>query len=225
MPDLNFLVESAEAVPYSASPLLNFKLRVTNSDAAERVESVLLHCQIQLEVTRRTYSDEEKAHLFELFGEPERWGQTLRTMLWTHTNATVPPFTESATIDLPVPSSFDFNVAATKYFAGLDDGDVPLCLLFSGTMFYRDADENLQIGQISWEKEANFRLPVGVWREMMEHYYPNSAWLNLRRDVFERLREFKTKHFILSWEKTFEKLLSEQKVVDETEIVNQEFQM
>lgn len=207
MPDLNFTVESAEAVPYSASPLLNFKIRITDADFPQKIESVLLRCQIQMEVARRQYSEEEKAHLYELFGEPERWGQTLRTMLWTLTSATVTPFEEETIIDLPVPCSFDFNVAATKYFAGLESGEVPLDLLFSGTIFYRDEDNNLQIEQISWEKEAIFRLPVKIWREMMEHYYPNSAWLNVRRDIFERLQKYKTKHFISSWEKTFEKLL------------------
>lgn len=209
MPDLNFKVESAEAVPYAASPLLNFKIQITDADFPQRIESVLLRCQIQLEVTRRQYTDEEKAHLYELFGEPERWGQTLKTMLWTHASMTVTPFEETTTIGLPVPCSFDFNVAATKYFAGLESGEVPLNLLFSGTIFYRDEENNLQIDQISWEKEAVFRLPVSVWREMIEHYYPNTAWLNVRRDVFEKLREYKTKHFLPSWEKAFEKLLAQ----------------
>ncbi len=216
MPDLNFTVEGAEAVPYSASPLLNLKLQINNTDSEQRVESVMLRCQIQLEVARRQYNPEEKAHLYELFGEPERWGQTLRTMLWTHSNINVPSFTENVTVDLPVPCSFDFNIAATKYFAALESGEVPLCLLFSGTIFYKDVFEDLQIDQISWEKEAYFRLPVEIWHEMMEHYYPNSAWLNLRRDIFERLREYKTKNFIPSWEKAFEKLLAQAE--EETEI-------
>lgn len=209
MPDLNFTIESAEAVAHSAAPLLHFKIKITDADFPQKIESVLLRCQIQLEVVRRNYTDEEKAHLYELFGEPERWGQTLKTMLWTHASATVLPFTETTTIDLPVPCSFDFNVAATKYFAGLESGEVPLILLFSGTIFYRDEENNLQIDQISWEKEATFRLPVSVWREMIEHYYPNTAWLNVRRDIFDRLREYKTKNFIPSWEKAFEKLLAQ----------------
>jgi hypothetical protein len=209
MPDLNFKVESAEPVPYAAAPLLNFKINIIDADFPQRIETVLLRCQIQIEVVRRQYSDAEKAHLFELFGEPERWGQTLKPMLWTHATATVLPFEESTTTDLPVPCSFDFNAAGTKYFAGLETGEIPLNLLFSGTIFYRDEDGNLQIDQISWEKEATFRLPVSVWREMIEHYYPNSAWLNLRRDIFEQLREYKTKHFIPTWEKAFEKLLAQ----------------
>lgn len=229
MPELNFEVEGAEIVPYAASPLLNLKLRLTNPAPAERIENVILRCQIQLEVTRRSYTDEEKAHLFDLFGEPERWGSTLRTMLWTHANVVVSPFSDTTRVDLPVPCSFDFNVGATKYFAGLEDGEVPICLLFSGTIFYRDDEDLLQIDQISWEKETNYRFPVKVWREMMEHYYPNSAWLNLRRDVFEQLREYKTKNFIPSWERTFEKLLASaaEKTADDTEaeITNQEFQM
>ena len=58
-------------------------------------------------------------------------------MLWTHASAVVPSFTGSTAVELQVPCSFDFNVAATKYFHGLADGDIPLCLMFSGTVFLR----------------------------------------------------------------------------------------
>ena len=226
MPDLNFEIEGAEAVPYSASPLLNFRLLITDAQTATQIESVILRCQIQLEVAKRQYADEEKARLFDLFGEPERWGQTLKTMLWTHTNISVPSFSEKILVDLPVPCTYDFNIAATKYFNGLEAGEVPLCLLFSGTIFYKTNDDRLQIEQISWEKEAYFKLPIEVWRKMMEHYYPNSNWLNLRRDIFERLQNYKSANFIPTWEKTFEKLLSNaENSGDKTEIVDKEFQM
>ncbi len=207
MPDLNFAVEAAEAVPYSASPLINLKIRIKNNIADEQIQSVILRCQIQLEVSRRQYTDAEKERLMDLFGEPERWGQTLRTMLWTNASVTVPPFAESTIIDLPVPCTFDFNIAATKYFAGLDTGEVPVELLFSGTVFYKDEHNSLQIWQIPWEKEAKFRLPITVWQKMMEFYYPNTAWVNLRRDVFERLLEYKTTHGIPTFEQALEKLL------------------
>jgi hypothetical protein len=128
-------------------------------------------------------------------------------MLWTHASVTVPPFVESLLVDLPVPCTFDFNVAAAKYFAGLEDGEVPLCLLFSGTIFYEAADGALQVQQISWEKEAKFRLPVRVWQEMMDHYYPNSVWLSLRRDVFDRLNQYKMRRGIPTWEQALTSLL------------------
>ncbi len=97
----------------------------------------------------------------------------------------VPPFKGSTVVDLPVPCTFDFNVAATKYFAALEEGDVPLNLMFSGTIFYEPAGAGLQVEQIPWDRETKYRLPVRVWKEMMDIYYPNSAWLCLRRDVFE----------------------------------------
>ena len=34
-----------------------------------------------------------------------------------------------------MPLSYDVDVAAHKYLAGLEDGEVPLLLLFSGTVF------------------------------------------------------------------------------------------
>jgi hypothetical protein len=131
-------------------------------------------------------------------------------MLWTHTNVTVPPFCGTTVVELPVPCTYDFNVAATKYFHGLESGEVPLLLLFSGTVYYADPDGALQVAQVSWDKEASFRLPVQVWQAMMDHYYPNSAWLCLRRDVFERLYRYKVEHGLPTWEQTLASLLPAQ---------------
>ena len=210
MPDLNFQVEGAEAIAFAASPLLAFKLYITNRDAAEPIHSVALRCQIQIEVTRRRYTAGDQERLLDLFGEPERWGQTLRNMLWTHASVVVPPFTGSTTVDLQVPCTFDFNVAAAKYFYGLEDGEVPLNLMFSGTVFYANEEGNLQVSQIPWDRECRYRLPVRAWREMMDIYYPNSAWLCLRQDVFDRLYQYKVKRGIPTWEQALERLLKDE---------------
>jgi hypothetical protein len=207
MPDLAFHVERAEAVPFAAAPLLAFKLHVRNAPADEPIHAVALRCQIRIEPERRRYEAREQERLADLFGEPPRWSQTLRSMLWTHTSVLVPPFTGSVEVDVPVPCTYDFNVAAAKYFYALEKGEVALCLLFSGTVFHAAADGALQVAQISWEKEARFRLPVQVWKEMMEHYYPNSTWLCLRKDVFDRLYRYKSDHGLPTWEQALERLL------------------
>ncbi|MGI8549897.1 MAG: DUF6084 family protein, partial [Dehalococcoidia bacterium] len=103
--------------------------------------------------------------------------------------------------------TYDFNVAATKYFYALEDGEVPLTLLFSGTVFYATEDGQLQISQVPWEKEASFRLPVQVWKQMMALYYPNSAWLRLRQEVFDRLYQYKLRSGLPDWEQALENLL------------------
>src|SRR5262249_35234907 len=153
--------------------------------SAPPVHTVVLRCQVRIEPARRRYGAAEQDKLLDLFGEPARWGQTVRSMLWTHTSVVVPSFTGSIVADLPLPCTYDFNVAAAKYFYALEAGEVPLTLLFSGTIFYEGADGGLQVAQVPWDREAAFRLPVQVWKDTMEHYYPNSAWLGLRRDVFE----------------------------------------
>jgi hypothetical protein len=224
VPDLNFQVEGAEAVAYAAAPLLSFKLRVTNADANEPIHTVALRCQIQIETTRRRYNEGEQERLLDLFGEPERWGQTLRAMLWTHTSMVVTPFQGSTLVEMPVPCTFDFNVAATKYFAGLEDGEVPLALLFSGTVFYEGEAGALQVSQISWEKEAKYKLPVSVWREMMNFYYPNSAWLTLRRDVFDRLNEYKMRRGIPTWEQALDSLLPASKKTGEAREIEEKIE-
>ena len=210
MPNLSFEVLSAEAVAFSVSPLLEFKLRVTNADADEVIQSVALRSQIQIEATHRKYGTQEQERLLDLFGAPERWSRTLRAMLWTHANVMVPPFKGTTVVDLPVPCTFDFNIAATKYFAALEEGDVPLNLMFSGTVFYEPAGASLQVEQIPWDREAKYRLPVRVWSEMMDLYYPNSAWLCLRRDVFEKFSQYKMDRGIPTWEQALESLLTDE---------------
>lgn len=215
MPDLNFQVEGVEVVAHAATPLLALKLRINDVAPACAIHTIVLHCQVQLEVTRRQYAPEEQERLLDLFGEPRRWGDTLRTMLWTHANLIVPGFRETTLADLPVPCTFDFNVAATKYFDALSLGEIPLCLQFSGTVFYAGPDEHLQVSPISWNQETRFRLPVKTWRSLMDAYYPNSAWLCLHKDAFDRLHEYKMKHSIPTWEQALEALLAAQERVEE----------
>jgi hypothetical protein len=214
MPDLSFKIEEAAVVPFAIAPTIAFKLRITNENAAETIHTVALRCQIQIDVTRRRYNADEQARMRDLFGEPERWSHTLRSLLWTHASLVVPSFQASTFADLPIHCTFDFNVAATKYFEGLTEGEIPLCFQFSGTVFYADSDEALQVAPISWEQEARFKLPVKVWRDMMDAYYPNNVWLNLRRDVFERLYQYKTQHGIPTWEQALERVLPVEETVN-----------
>ena len=211
MPDLNFAIEKAEPVEFAAAPMLHFALRITNAEQGE-VHAVALRCQIRIEPGRRSYEAPEKERLLDLFGAPSRWGQTLKPMLWTHTGIMVPPFTGSTLVDLPVPCTYDFNIAAARFFYALENGEAPLNFLFSGTIFYAPPEgadvQGMQVTQISWEKEAAFRLPVSVWKRMMDMYYPNSAWLCLPRDSFDRLARYKSEHMLPTWEAAIESLLS-----------------
>lgn len=211
MPNLNFAIDSAEAVLFAAAPTIAFQLRLTNTVPDESIHSVALRCQIQIDAHRRHYSPGERRLLGDLFGEPERWSRTLRPLLWTHVNVTAPEFVDSIVISVPVACTFDFNVAAAKYFYGLEGGDVPLVFQFSGTIFYPAHDGSLQIAQIGWDKEARFRLPAQVWNEMMDHYYPDSVWLRLERKVFDRLYEYKRTQGFATWEEAMESLLPKER--------------
>jgi hypothetical protein len=207
MPELSFEVIDAQVPPYAAVPQLIFKLRVTNENAGERIHSISLRSQIQIAVTRRRYSPDAQARLMEVFGEPKRWGDTLHPLLWTHANAVVQRFDGSVVTDLPVACTYDFEIASTKYFDALDDGEIPLSFLFSGTVFYEGDEGNLQVEQIPWSKEASYRLPVSTWKAMMARYYPNSAWIRLHKDVFDQLYRYKIAHSLPTWEDAITRLL------------------
>jgi hypothetical protein len=207
MSGLTFAVDGALAVPFAAVPTIAFRLRVANLNGTREIQSIALRCQILIEASRRQYKPLERERLRDLFDEPERWSQTLRSMLWTHASVTVPAFAHEIACELPVACTFDFNVGAAKYFHAIQSEDVPLCFQFSGTIFYATAGGPLQIDQVDWNREAKYRLPSQVWREMMDHYYPDSAWLRLRRDAFERLYEYKRHHGMVTWEEAIESLL------------------
>jgi hypothetical protein len=211
MPDLNFRVEGAEPQRFAAEPTLLFRLvatEFTGGGEPTPVHSVALRCQVRIEPARRRYEPAEQERLLDLFGTPERWGQTLRPMPWAQVGAHVPAFTGTGVADLPVPCSYDFSLAATRYFAALEGGDIPLGFLFSGTVFYEADGGALQAAPIPWDREATYRLTAETWRGLMDLYYPNTAWLRLRRDVFDRLDRFRRLGGHPTWEHAVERLLS-----------------
>ncbi|HEV3460790.1 MAG TPA: DUF6084 family protein [Candidatus Dormibacteraeota bacterium] len=210
VPDLRFRVESAAAIPYAALPTLGFTLGVDNPSGVP-VETVSLQVQVRIEATRRRYQAAEKERLRDLFGTPDRWGKTLHTFLWTHAATQIGSFTGSTTAQLPITCTFDFDVVATKYLYALEEGEVPTLLLFSGSIFFRDDEGQLQMTLINWDQEASYRLPVSVWKDVMNVYFPNTAWLDLHRDTFDQLLAYKTRHGIPTWDATLERLLSEAK--------------
>ncbi|MGA9883305.1 MAG: DUF6084 family protein [Candidatus Acidiferrales bacterium] len=207
MPDLLFKIESVKAMADSATPVLMFRLRIDNLLADEDLRSVSLNCQLHIHPARRRYEAAEQRPLADLFGERERWGSTLRPLFWASVSATVPAFRGSTSIDIRVPCTFDFNIAATKYCHALEHGDIPVFCVFSGIIFYF-ADGALQMAPVSWSREAEYRIPVSVWKEMIGMFYPNSAWLSLRRDVFDRLYRYKVRHGLPTWEQAMEHVLT-----------------
>ena len=208
MPELTFRVEAAAPVPFAAAPILGFKLRVSAADPSARIDAIALRCQLRIEATQRHYRSQEQPRLLDLFGEVARWGQTLRSLLWTHVSTVVPAFTGRTLVELQVPCSFDFTLAATKYFYALADGEVPLTFLLSGTIFQAGPSGGLQALPIPWDREAGYRLPITTWRALMDHHYPGSAWLGLERDVFDRLHAYKMERGLPTWERALDELLT-----------------
>jgi hypothetical protein len=119
-------------------------------------------------------------------------------------------FSGETEIDLLVPCSYDFEVGAHKYLSALEAGEIPLNLLFSGTLFVR-GEQGVTSEFVPWDCEARYRLPVAVWRETMDVFFPNSAWIRLRRDVFDELYAYKSARGLATWDEALERLCGEAK--------------
>jgi hypothetical protein len=206
MSEITFTVTEAAPVPYAAAPTLVFRLHL-EAPAGDTIHSIALRCQIRIEPQRRRYTPDEEARLLELFGETPRWGDTLKPFLWTHASTMVPGFTGSTDVELHVPCSYDLEVAAAKYFHALGDGEIPLILLFSGTVFAKADGGALRVTQVPWDREARFRLPVGTWRELVDRYFPNAGWLRLRRDTLDALLRMKARRVLATWDDVLAELL------------------
>jgi hypothetical protein len=206
VPELAFAVLDAARVDHAAQPTLAFSLRV-DGPADVPIRSVLLDAQIQIAARRRRYEETEHERLLELFGPVKDWGSTLRTLPWTRVTLVIAPFTGGTVVPLHVPCSYDLEVVASTYIDALGDGDVPLEFLFSGTVFFAADGGRLQAARISWERDAEYRLPVRVWRDTMEHHFRDTAWLRLRKDAYDRLRAYKARHALATWEDAVDALL------------------
>lgn len=207
MSAITFEVIGARVEAYAAVPTLMLRLRIVAADGTP-VHALALRSQIMIEPKRRHYAHDEERRLTELFGETPRWGETLRPFLWTNVSLTVPGFSGQTEVDLPITCTYDFEIVSTKYMHSLDDGEIPIVMMFSGTAFGRSA-AGLNAAPVSWSEEASYRLPVQLWRDMMDLYFPNTGWLRLRRETLDSLQRYKAERALLTWDETFERLLKE----------------
>ncbi len=206
MAGLEFQCLQARAERYTAAPSLTLTLEISEG-SGRRIDAIALRCQIRIEPARRRYSAAEAERLNDLFGDTGRWAETLRPVQVATISAMVPGFTGSTAVELPVPLSYDLDIGSVRYFASLDEGEAPLLLLFSGTVFAVE-DGRIVVQQVPWSAEARFRLPVRTWRAAVDAHFPNSAWIRISRQTLDELLRFKTSHALPTWEAAVRALLA-----------------
>ncbi|HYZ54059.1 MAG TPA: DUF6084 family protein, partial [Streptosporangiaceae bacterium] len=207
MADLTFDCIGAQAERYAVMPSISLALRISET-SGQRIDTIALRCQIRIEPTRRRYSRLEEQRLKDLFGETTQWADTLKPMQFTNVSTMVTGFKGSTEIQLPVTFSYDLEIGSGRYFASLEAGEIPLLLLFSGTIF-SVVDGRLQVQQVPWSKEATYRLPVSVWQEAVDIHFPNSGWITMSRQTLDELQRFKTRRALPTWDATVSALLAE----------------
>jgi hypothetical protein len=207
MADLIFGCTGATAERYAATPTLTFSLTITERSGAA-VHAIALRCQIRIEPHRRRYSAAEAQRLHDLFGDPSRWAETVKPIQLATVTTMVPSFTAVTETDVQVPCTFDLEVASARYLHGLDDGTIPLLLLFSGTVFVANGG-GFTVELVPWSAEASYRMPVSTWRELADIHFPNSAWLRCSRGTLDDLSAFKARHALPTWDATLQALLAQ----------------
>ena len=205
--ELVFDCIGAEADRDAAGPAISFALRIAET-TGERVHAIALRIQIRIEPKKRRYSAAEAERLLDLFGETSRWGDTVKPMQFAFVDVMVPSFTGSIELDVEVPVTYDLEVSSAKYFHSLDDGEIPLLMLFSGTVFTK-GDTGFSVEQVPWHKEVSYRLPVKVWDDVMEQHFPGKAWIRLDKETVDALSLFKSRRMFTNFDETLLALLGE----------------
>ncbi len=207
-PDPEFRVLGVRAVRYAAAPMLALDLEVSEQ-TGRQIYMIALKIQLMIEPARRVYDDDTRDRLIELFGAPERWAVTTRSLVWSQLDVVVPAFTGSTTVVVPIACNYDLEVTAAKYLHSLPDGEAPLALHFNGVVYYPGEDGGLQLVLVPWTRSIDFRMPVSVWRETIEHYYPNTGWVGLRADTLASLQRLKVERGLATFDACVAELLAE----------------
>ena len=206
MAELTFACTQASASRYAATPTLSFKLKITENSGV-RVHAIALRCQIRIEPHRRRYSAAEAQRLHDLFGDTSRWADTVKPIQLAMVSTMVPAFTSLTEVGLQVPCTYDLEVASARYLQGLDDGTIPLLMLFSGTVFVA-TEQGFTVELVPWSAEASYRMPVSVWRELVDAHFPGSAWLRCSRETLDALSQYKARRALPTWDATLAELLA-----------------
>jgi hypothetical protein len=187
-PEPEFAVTGAVHLAYSATPTMVFSATVADP-AGYEIQSIALTVQVMIDPARRGYDPKTRERLAELFGPPASWTPSTQGLSWARVAAQVPTFTGSTIFALAVPCTYDLEVAATKYFYALRDGEVPLSFHFNGTVFYRGPEGKLQVVPVPWSASAQFSMPLAAWRAMIAEHYPGGGWIRLHEATLAALNE------------------------------------
>jgi Family of unknown function (DUF6084) len=205
-PWLGFEVTGVRAIEHAVAPTLAFTLGVEERSGRE-VFTAALTFQIQIEPAKRVHQPSERERLVELFGD--RWGNGAQRMHWTTESALLPAFSERTTLEVEVLCNYDLELAATKYFHSVEDGQIPLTFHVNGSVYYPGDDGRLQIVQIPWDTVADYTMDVEVWKRMIDSYYPDRGWIPLERETLEALRRERARRGLPTFDATMAKLLED----------------
>ncbi|MFZ0091681.1 MAG: DUF6084 family protein [Solirubrobacteraceae bacterium] len=207
-PDPEFTVLGARPVRHAAAPMLALDLQVSEP-SGRPIYMIALSIQLMIDPARRRYDDATRARLVELFGAPERWAVTTRSLVWSQLDVVVPAFTGATTVAVPIQCNYDLELAAAKYLRSLPDGEAPLALHFNGMVYYPGRDGGLQMVLLPWSKSIDFRMPVSVWHETIDHYYPATTWVAVHSATLDALQQRKVQRGAATFDACIAALLKE----------------
>jgi Family of unknown function (DUF6084) len=60
---------------------------------------------------------------------------------------------------------------------------------------------------VSWSRTAQYKMPVSVWRAMIEEHYPGGGWIRLHESTLAALNRRRAGHGLPSFDACVSELL------------------
>ena len=149
-PEPEFQVLGATGRRHAAVPALDFDVHVTEPGGRQVLRDRAQRPDHDRAGAARSYDAETRERLVELFGAPERWATTTRSLVWHQVDVLVPAFTGATTFRVAVPAATTSRWPPPSTSTALPDGEVPLAFHFNGTVLYRGDDGRLQMSLVPW---------------------------------------------------------------------------
>ncbi len=204
-PNLRLAVSGVRAIPHAAAPTLSFTLAV-DDDSGREVFMAGLSVQIQIEPAKRSLRRRVPGEAHRALRGPAPLDHhRAADALDRPRRCCSRPSRGRRRANIEVLCNYDVELAAAKYFHSVTDGEIPLAFHFNGSVYYATEDGRLQIVQVPWDTTADFSLPLSVWTEMIDSYYPYRGWVPVHRDTLDALQRLKAR----SGAPTFDAALTE----------------
>ncbi len=195
-PKISMEVEGLKPLLYSVAPSAVLQLRFFNRNSSMEIVSVIARLRVFVEYPLNVGGD---------------WPELVRELL-TYGQIMTQPFTEETLCEAYIPITAEMDAALLLRFSGRSVKKLPIVVTLEGFALYRNrGDGRVLYYMLPTDPplEARYILGFEDWSNIVRTFYGSDLiWIKIRRDVLERLEEYKRKKFYPSYSEMLDDIMN-----------------